>query len=64
MKTTSRTPAQQPVTLSPRMMKARAACLLSQAHLDALGGGPAERAWAEVMDAFYELVCSTPGVSP
>lgn len=46
--------------LSPRMLRARAACLQAQAHLDALSGDPADRAWAEVMDAFFTWVSEVP----
>lgn len=47
--------------LSPRMLRARVACRQAQAHLDAMDGDPAKRAWAEVMDALYEMVkCDSP----
>lgn len=46
--------------LSPQMFRARIACLVAQAHLDALSKDPADRAWAQVMDAFYAWVCEVP----
>lgn len=42
--------------LSPRMLRARVACRQAQAHLDAMDGDTAARAWAEVMDALWTLV--------
>lgn len=46
--------------LSPTMRRARVGCLRAQAHLDALTGDPAARAWAEVMDALYAWVSEVP----
>lgn len=48
------------VLLSPRMFRARVAIERAQAHLDALSGRPADRAWAEVMDTFYAWVTEVP----
>ena len=39
--------------LSPPMLRARVSCERAQAHLDALDGTPASRAWADLMDTFW-----------
>lgn len=46
--------------LSPRLLRARVACLQAQAHVDALSGDPAALAWVEVMDAFFACVSEVP----
>lgn len=46
--------------LSPRMLRARVAARQAQAHLDAMDGTPASKAWAEVMDALWDLVRCEP----
>lgn len=48
------------IQFSPRLFRARIAVLTAQAHLDALTGDPAARAWAEVMDAFLAWVSEVP----
>lgn len=53
------------VTLSPRMFRARVACLVAQAHCDAATTlTPADRAWAAVLDAFYAWVVAEPQETP
>lgn len=43
-----------------RLFQARIAYKTAQAHLDAMDGDPAKRAWAEVMEAFYRWVSEEP----
>lgn len=51
--------------LSPRMFLARIACKSAQAHLDAaMSQDPADKAWAEVWDAFYAWVKAEPETPP
>lgn len=39
--------------ISPPILRARVSCERAQAHLDALDGAPASRAWADLMDTFW-----------
>jgi len=48
--------------LSPRLFLASVGYRSAQAHLDALSGDPASKAWAEVMDALYAWVRNEPEV--
>lgn len=41
---------------SPRMLRARVACLQAQAACDALSKRPEHLAWKEVMDALWAVV--------
>lgn len=53
-------PPANPVVLSPAMFRARVSLQTAQAHLDAIRGDAAAKAWAEVWDAFHAWVVAAP----
>lgn len=49
-----------PRPFSAAMLRARISCMSAQAHLDALSGDPAAKAWAAVVDALWGWVSEVP----